>query len=413
MAVTPPIEVLQEFLFSVHRLTTEWEDGFDPVLRGSLLLQHWYGKKARPAADIDFECFIRPDFRREDEDDEDDDIADEMNEFYGPVEGRFGSYGEFVSRVDLGKAMCRYSANAGSYDRPGGDSGILFSNEFTPPEDGASLWVYGTPGRRYYAHWQYRGNNPASGRLQLDLSSPGAYSQEDLGVQSEEFTALGGNRFPFKCYSREAMLATKVSWLMRSMARSTKPGIVWTGEPKDLFDAHLILSQDKLEPDVFQKAFLAVGSLDNLNWNNFDILFDVKRLTIADETFKNWPEFAARYPKLVKKGPVELWEELIDGLTPLLGDLYPQAEMPLLLAINANPEDHLPKLVYADWLDERNDPRGPVLRKIVEMLQAKQGEFKKPARTQLARDVQATSRAWLNQLFGTTPKLNEFLGKLQ
>jgi uncharacterized protein (TIGR02996 family) len=33
-----------------------------------------------------------------------------------------------------------------------------------------------------------------------------------------------------------------------------------------------------------------------------------------------------------------------------------------LAAIAANPVDHLPKLVYADWLEERNDPRAEFLR---------------------------------------------------
>jgi uncharacterized protein (TIGR02996 family) len=34
-------------------------------------------------------------------------------------------------------------------------------------------------------------------------------------------------------------------------------------------------------------------------------------------------------------------------------------------AIAANPDDDLPKLVFADWLDERGDPRGQCLRWVV------------------------------------------------
>ena len=39
-----------------------------------------------------------------------------------------------------------------------------------------------------------------------------------------------------------------------------------------------------------------------------------------------------------------------------------------LAAIAAAPLDSLPKLVYADWLDERNDPRGELVRLDQELL---------------------------------------------
>ena len=31
-------------------------------------------------------------------------------------------------------------------------------------------------------------------------------------------------------------------------------------------------------------------------------------------------------------------------------------------AIAEAPEDEVPRLIFADWLEERNDPRGPLLR---------------------------------------------------
>lgn len=40
-------------------------------------------------------------------------------------------------------------------------------------------------------------------------------------------------------------------------------------------------------------------------------------------------------------------------------------EYGLLAAVLANPADDLPKLVYADWLDERSDPRGTFLRSLL------------------------------------------------
>src|SRR5262245_40229937 len=37
-------------------------------------------------------------------------------------------------------------------------------------------------------------------------------------------------------------------------------------------------------------------------------------------------------------------------------------EQTFLSAIMANPDDQTTKLVYADWLDERNDPRAEIVR---------------------------------------------------
>jgi uncharacterized protein (TIGR02996 family) len=98
----------------------------------------------------------------------------------------------------------------------------------------------------------------------------------------------------------------------------------------------------------------------------------------------------------------------VDRLEPLLGDLYPAAEMPLLLAVNARPEDLLPVLVYADWLDERGDPRGPVLRRIAAALPTDGLFADHDTRRTLARALGGVSQPWLHQLFGTSARLRAF-----
>jgi uncharacterized protein (TIGR02996 family) len=45
-------------------------------------------------------------------------------------------------------------------------------------------------------------------------------------------------------------------------------------------------------------------------------------------------------------------------------------EAALLQAVIATPDDDLPRLVYADWLDERGDPRGEYIRLQVEITRA-------------------------------------------
>jgi uncharacterized protein (TIGR02996 family) len=71
-----------------------------------------------------------------------------------------------------------------------------------------------------------------------------------------------------------------------------------------------------------------------------------------------------------------LLEEAIDlkggvtqtRLTKHVDGLFPRPEMAFLHAIHANVDDSTPKLVYADWLEERGDPRGQWLRTEVERL---------------------------------------------
>jgi len=50
-----------------------------------------------------------------------------------------------------------------------------------------------------------------------------------------------------------------------------------------------------------------------------------------------------------------------------LEGIYGPEEAAFLRAIHADPADAAPRLVYADWLDERNDPRGAIIR-LVERL---------------------------------------------
>ena len=56
--LTPQEIVLVEFLRYLSQ-TVHDEEPVVLILRGSLLMRHWFGERARPAADIDLECFER------------------------------------------------------------------------------------------------------------------------------------------------------------------------------------------------------------------------------------------------------------------------------------------------------------------------------------------------------------------
>jgi uncharacterized protein (TIGR02996 family) len=72
----------------------------------------------------------------------------------------------------------------------------------------------------------------------------------------------------------------------------------------------------------------------------------------------------------VVTGRVVLAEEFRRGgeqrtagrFTPHLEKVYSPEEAAFLRAIYVDQSDAAPRLVYADWLDERNDPRGAVIR---------------------------------------------------
>jgi uncharacterized protein (TIGR02996 family) len=379
----PPTEVLLAFVRELNETVTGFEEPHVVLVRGSLLLRLWYGNRARPAGDLDLECFAGPPFSP-DPDDED----------FVPEPGTFGRHGEFVSLVDFAKAMCRYAA-WGTADpenyRDSRPQAIRFTRTDAPAGE-TSLYVYGTPGERYFTGWEWPARG-LSGLLQIDVSAEGdLYALDDLPTIQLPLAAPDGTTVACPAYAPETMLAAKVSWLMRSFKR-VDGRLSWAGEPKDLFDAHLLLTAGDPGGGWFRKALTAFGRQDRLAWVDLDHLF-TDDLTDAD--FANWPAFVTRYPglePLPTVGPADMLRTVAARLEPLLADFYPRAEMPFLRTIVDAPADPLPKLVYADWLDERGDEgRAAFLRGYAA------GE---------AVDFAAQPPGWLHQLFGTSAALQK------
>ncbi|HTU18987.1 MAG TPA: nucleotidyl transferase AbiEii/AbiGii toxin family protein [Gemmataceae bacterium] len=385
MAHWSPQEVaLNAFL----RYLSETVHGGEPVilvLRGSLLLRHWFAESARPAADIDLECFER-------------------------VRGRRGN--RFTSLIDHCRGLCCFATERAAWANRGAAPVVEF-DENAVPEDGQSLWDYGTPGQRFHAGWTWHGPEERTGRIQIDLAESGSYDLNEIGVTDVPLVSLDGSTFRFPCYAPETMLATKLSWLLRSFGRLNPGGsdLEWKGDPKDLYDLHLLLTKTNLRVNVFQKALMAIGREDRLDWNNLQALFDVDRAEMTDADFRNWDEFREQHKDLVPSGPVELLWTIADRLGPLLGDFYLPKEMPFLLAINAHPLDEAGFLIYADWLEERGEePRSHFLRLCSRLFfRAEQLSRKELARTRTALQatLRITSVPWLLQLFGTSARWKE------
>lgn len=378
----PPEEVIIEFLRNL-KSTISGGEPVSLILRGSVLLRHWYGSCARPAADIDLECFNTG--------------RDDRNTQ------------RFTSVVDNARGLCCF-ATEGRHSYPAPTEEIEFE-ETDVPADGESLWSYGTPGERFYLGWVWQNREGQRGRLQLDLAESGAYKLNDIAIANVDLASVTSGVFSFPAYTPETMLAAKLSWLVRSLTRKLNDGCVgpplWTGDPKDLFDIYLLLSKGNHHPDLFQKSLLAIGTYDKLDWNNLEAIFDVRRTRMTDDSFPNWPKFQEQHASLIACGPEEMLRTIADRLEPLLGDFYRREEMPFLLAINANPIDECTYLIYADWLEERGDARSDFLRLFVKIY-FRQNEM---TRKELARTkgrfealLRMTSSPWLRQLFGKLPR---------
>jgi len=398
----PPAGVYHEFLLLLSQ--TVEEDLVRPVLRGSVLLQHWFGAKARPAADLDFECFMMP--------------AEVIEEAYG--------YNPYESAVDYGKATCRYAAIGSTYYRWARPAQSPPAVEFQPieePRDGNSLWVYGTPGERYIAGWVYHDNNGETGELQIDIAEAATHAEE-IGITGIKLVSPRNVEFSCPAYNQETMLAAKLSWLFRGLsprgnatedkakeggsgqARPQPPQ--WEGEPKDLFDAHLLLTHGTLDAGEFERVMAAVGTADMLNWNCIETLSDLRTTPMDDDQFANWPEFQQQYADLIPCGPSQMIREVAERLQPLLGSLYAGNELPFLKAIDAARDKPLPYLVYADWLEEHGDSRAAFLRRYAAFI------AEAPYDTAELKSLFNTQPAgWLRRVIGTFRRFNTLKGALQ
>src|SRR5688500_3802818 len=55
------------------------------------------------------------------------------------------------------------------------------------------------------------------------------------------------------------------------------------------------------------------------------------------------------------------------------------SEQPFLEAIRHDPDDDIPRLIYADWLEERGNPRGELVRIQCELARLPAADERRPA----------------------------------
>lgn len=368
----PPREVLVEFLHAMQHTVNPY-DRIVPVLRGSSLLQHWFGAAARPAGDIDLEWFPEPD-RPE----------------------------RFPEALEHARRLCMHSvSNHGYSDQPP----LAFDGDVPVPDDGVnlSLWEYDTPGVRCYTGWRWD-DRQLSGFLQIDVAQAGSYDLAAISTETVQFPRAWGEPAQVLAYTPEMLLAAKLSWIVRSVQRTTTAQgefLDFQGEPKDLFDAQLIVTQGQLRPEVLHNALLAVALEDKLDWNRFDELLDPGLSPPAGAASADWAAFCERYQNLAPQPPAELLQTLTTRLRPLLSEL--REHLPFLRAIQSEPSNEANLLIYADWLEERADPRADFVRAYSKYQIHRDGSAREP----IAARLPELPLPWLYYLCGSPARARD------
>jgi uncharacterized protein (TIGR02996 family) len=100
-----------------------------------------------------------------------------------------------------------------------------------------------------------------------------------------------------------------------------------------------------------------------------------------------WFTLVVHRGKLLLEEAIDLQQGVREArLTRHVDALFSGMEAAFLRDIQANAEDVAPKLVYADWLEERDDPRGALLRREVERLK-QEGPRRRWAETNHRQDI--------------------------
>jgi uncharacterized protein (TIGR02996 family) len=209
----------------------------------------------------------------------------------------------------------------------------------------------------------------------------------------------------------EMMLAAKLSWIVRHVLRETgldaRDVLAFSGEPKDLYDAHLLVTKGDLRSEVVQSVFLTVAMEDKLDWRQLDVLLDQELALWEGDWSQCWPDFFGRNHLLLNDRPGEMLRTVSRRVQILLGDV--RDHLPFLRTIADDPADEVAYQVYADWLEERSDSRSEFLRRFCRFY-FHQNESE---RDLLAASLFNLPVGWLYNLFGSPDRSHAIAKKIE
>lgn len=208
----------------------------------------------------------------------------------------------------------------------------------------------GEPGVRYFLKWE-------SDWLQLDIVEEECLPLDPIPMTlvfpelQQQVTAL--------CCPPELHLARKLRWML----------VEWPWEMLDLHDVLLLLRLD----DKLDAAKVRISLSGLFRQHNMEAaeLYRYLDHSLYCTAWRNaWHLIPPHLRTLVLPSQEATLAHLADRIVALcdgqLG-LPGDAEWPLLRLVLTTPEDANARLVYADWLEEQDDPRAELVRLDLEL----------------------------------------------
>lgn len=166
--------------------------------------------------------------------------------------------GRFASPIEHARALYMFSATDHSYRQS--SSPIVFQETQTPGGNVRAFGI-GTMALRDFAVMQDRlpEDHRLRGIQQIDAALAGSYGLMGIATETIEIPRASGEPIKFRGYSREMLLAAKLSWIVRNIRRETRLDardvLAFSGEPKDFYDAHLLVTKRGIAFRGLSKCF--------------------------------------------------------------------------------------------------------------------------------------------------------------
>jgi uncharacterized protein (TIGR02996 family) len=229
------------------------------------------------------------------------------------------------------------------------------------------MWEYELfPGIRFHVPWK-RGTY--SETVQLDVAFD---DQPPLPTEMIDWHPIPGQPvLKVQAWTREACLASKLCWIANDSAQSAP-------DENDLGDAILLAQHGSINAGLLQNLIRAILAVQNKTVSIFEswdqrireAMQGKRKTEPASRSSRNdWMAESNERHANRRHTQNTLLRDLQYPLAPLLDGMiwFPTSEeWAFLHAIAANPNDKLPALKYADWLEDRVDGRGELLRIHVE-----------------------------------------------
>jgi uncharacterized protein (TIGR02996 family) len=285
------------------------------ILRGSVVLQHWFGTTARVPNDIDL-----------------------------------------VAKYPHDPERCTREIFEICQDRSLGPNLFPITDRNVLP-----MWEYDIfPGIRFHVPCAQR----LSTTVQLDVAFDNVPKLPNERLELKPIPDQPG--VFVQAWTRESCLASKLCWIANDSADGTAAAI------DDIADALLLLERGEINSEILRQlipAILSEQKHDLSVFGNYDdrlvSAMEAKAILDPHMSYSGMiPELVVRYGdvNLLRNALLLQMQRSLGSILDGLVWVPTTEEWAFLHQMARNRTDRLTPLVYADWLDEQSDPRGELLR---------------------------------------------------